>query len=87
MTTRRGFLAGIMAAATAPIFIRSDVLMPVRQISVPSQEIITGADKLFGSYLYTGTGYNQTIKHNLGWAPSFILVKSRETGNWIQHTI
>jgi hypothetical protein len=85
MTSRRGFLGGILAAAIAPVFIRPEVLMPVRQITAPPQKIITGADDIFGSYLYTGTGQSQTIKHSLGWAPSFILVKSRNTGNWVQH--
>lgn len=84
---RRGFLGGVLAAATAPVFIRPEMLMPVRQIIVPPQNIITSEADIFDSYLYTGTGHNQTIKHNLGWAPSFILIKSHETGNWIQHTI
>jgi len=84
---RRGFLGGIIAAAAAPVFIRSEVLMPVRQIIAPPQKIITGADEIFGSYLYTGTGQLQTIEHSLGWAPSFILIKSRETGNWRQYPL
>lgn len=87
MTTRRGFLGGILAAATAPVFIRPEMLMPVRQIIVPPQNIITSEADIFGSYLYTGTGQSQTIKHSLGWTPSFILIKSHETGNWVQHDI
>ena len=87
MTTRRGFLSGIFAAAVAPVFIRSEVLMPVRQIIAPSQEIITNAEDIFGSYLYTGEGQIKTIQHSLGWAPSFILVKSRETNNWVPYPV
>jgi len=87
MTTRRGFLSGILAAAVAPVFIKPEVLMPVRQIIAPSQRVITNAEDIFGSYLYTGNGQLHTIEHSLGWAPSFILIKSRETGNWVQHPL
>jgi hypothetical protein len=90
MTTRRGFLSGILAAAVAPVFIKPEVLMPVRQIIAPSQQIITNAtdiEELFRVHTYTGNGQLHTIEHSLGWAPSFILIKSRETGNWVQHPL
>jgi hypothetical protein len=35
MTTRRGFLGAMLAAAAAPAFVKVGVLMPVRQITVP----------------------------------------------------
>ena len=35
MVKRRSFLAGILAAGVAPAFVRSGVLMPVKQIWVP----------------------------------------------------
>lgn len=40
MTTRRSFLAGILAAGFAPAAIGSGILMPVKTIAVPSQTII-----------------------------------------------
>jgi hypothetical protein len=42
MITRRGLLRGILAAGIAPAFIKAEILMPVRQIIVPAQEIYTG---------------------------------------------
>ncbi len=41
MTTRRGFLASILAAGYAPAAIGSGVLMPVRQIVVPDHAVAT----------------------------------------------
>ncbi len=35
MTTRRGFLASILAAGVAPVVIGSGILMPVRKLWVP----------------------------------------------------
>lgn len=35
---RRGFLGAILAAAAAPAFIRSGILMPVRAVSIPTAE-------------------------------------------------
>lgn len=35
MTTRRGFLAGIIAAGMAPAIAKSGILMPVKKIFVP----------------------------------------------------
>ena len=42
MTTRRGFLASILAAGVAPAAVGSGILMPVRQIVVPWQEETVG---------------------------------------------
>lgn len=36
MLKRRSFLAGILAASVAPAFVRSGVLMPVKEIWVPN---------------------------------------------------
>jgi hypothetical protein len=38
---RRGFLQAILAAAVAPAFIDSKILMPVRQLIVPNLELST----------------------------------------------
>lgn len=35
MSTRRGFLAGILAAGVAPALCKAGVLMPVRELIVP----------------------------------------------------
>jgi hypothetical protein len=35
VTTRRGFLGAMLAAAAAPAFVKAGVLMPVRKIIVP----------------------------------------------------
>lgn len=42
MTTRRGFLASILAAGVAPAAIGSGVLMPVRQIWTPVNSLKMG---------------------------------------------
>lgn len=39
MTTRRSFLGAILAAAAAPAIIRSEILMPVRQLVLPSDPV------------------------------------------------
>lgn len=39
MTTRRSFMAAMLAAAVAPAVARSGVLMPVKQIIVPNPHI------------------------------------------------
>lgn len=36
---RRGFLGAILAAGVAPAFVGSQILMPVRKIIVPDQQI------------------------------------------------
>jgi hypothetical protein len=42
------------------------------------------APKFFDVVAYTGTGSNQTISHNLGVAPKFMIVKERTTANnWV----
>jgi hypothetical protein len=46
MITRRGLLQGILAAGMAPAIVKAEILMPVRQIIVPSRTIITGAAEL-----------------------------------------
>lgn len=38
MTTRRSFMAGILAAATPPGFVRAGVLMPVAPLIVTRQQ-------------------------------------------------
>lgn len=38
--TRRSFMQAMLAAAVAPAFIGSSILMPVRQLIVPSTEIV-----------------------------------------------
>lgn len=45
---RRGFLGAILASAAAPAFVRSGILMPVRQpISVPGDlEFIAASEKM-----------------------------------------
>jgi len=48
-TSRRGFLGAMLAAAAAPAFIKSEVLMPVRKIIVPSQIVYEG-----GNHIETG---------------------------------
>lgn len=35
MTTRRGFLHGILAAGMAPAIVKAEILMPVRKIIAP----------------------------------------------------
>lgn len=46
MTTRRGFLASILAAGVAPAFVGSSVLMPVRKIVAPEIWVPSKADPL-----------------------------------------
>ena len=42
------------------------------------------APNFFDVVAYTGTGSNQTISHNLGVAPKFMIVKERTTANnWV----
>ena len=42
------------------------------------------APNFFDVVAYTGTGSNQTINHNLGVAPKFMIVKERTTANnWV----
>jgi hypothetical protein len=52
MTTRRGFLAGIIAAGTAPAIAKSGILMPVKKIALPFHGMTESG---FG-YLNTVTG-------------------------------
>lgn len=42
MTTRRGFLASILAAGVAPAAIGSNVLMPIKTIWTPVNSLQTG---------------------------------------------
>jgi hypothetical protein len=53
MTTRRGFLSGILAAAVAPAIVRASSLMPVvpPKIWTPPQDIVK-------PQLYTADVYN-----------------------------
>ena len=44
MINRRGFLKGILAAGVAPAFIGSDVLMPVKNLALPPDDVLTLAD-------------------------------------------
>jgi Rieske Fe-S protein len=55
MTTRRGFLGAMLAAAVAPAFVKADILMPVRKIIVPSAEIIAPGPILWGDGIHDDT--------------------------------
>lgn len=83
MTSRRGFLGSIFAAAAAPAIVRAASLMPVTapKIIAPPTNIIT-PDQLFGEVLYKGDGATvRTI--TLGWKPQFIMIKaSNKAGDW-----
>lgn len=74
MTTRRGFLAGILAAAAAPAIVRAELLMPIKKIWVPP------ADP-FGEILYNAMG-----NVNLGWEPEYILIKNSDMV-WIKQRL
>lgn len=87
MTTRRGFLASILAAASAPAIVSASSLMKISapKLIVPSDKIITpqmDIETYFRTHLYTGEGARNTISHSIGYAPSFMLIKSRTTGEW-----
>ncbi|MFM7009706.1 MAG: hypothetical protein ACKO0Z_10310 [Betaproteobacteria bacterium] len=87
MTTRRGFLASILAAASAPAIVSASSLMKISapRLIVPSGKIITPQmdwETYRRTHLYTGTGAKHTINHSLGWAPSFMMIKSHTTGEW-----
>lgn len=46
---RRGFLGAILAAGVAPVFIKSNILMPVRSIFIPTAEevaVVSGGNTL-----------------------------------------
>lgn len=84
---RRGFLASILAAASAPAIVSASSLMQISapKLIVPSDKIITpqmDIETYFRTHLYTGSGHDQTIMHHIGYAPSFIMIKSRKTGAW-----
>ena len=87
MTTRRGFMRGILAAAVAPAIVRAASLMPISapKIIVPSDKIITpqmDVETYFRTHVYDGSGHDQIITNSLGWAPAFMMIKSRTTGEW-----
>lgn len=83
MTSRRGFLGSIFAAAAAPAIVRAASLMPVAapKLILPPTNIIT-PEQLFGEMLYKGNGATvRTI--NLGWKPQFIMIKANnKAGDW-----
>jgi hypothetical protein len=58
MSTRRGFLAGILAAGFAPAAIGSGVLMPVRTIALPE---LSGRTLLMGAGPSIGDAETQRI--------------------------
>lgn len=81
---RRGFLNSILIAAAAPAIVRASSLMQIAvpKIIVPSNIPLMDGETYFRTHLYTGTGSQQIITNSLGWAPSFMMIKSRTTGNW-----
>lgn len=78
---RRSFFGTLFAAASIP-------LLPAAKaaaIAPPIPPACPPGD-LFGTQLYNGSGHSQTIKHGLGWAPSFIMVKN-SSGDWQIHNL
>ncbi len=54
MTTRRGFLAGILAAGFAPAAIGSGILMPVKQLLLSPQKIVPAESTMIAAGLRRG---------------------------------
>jgi hypothetical protein len=46
MTSRRGFLAAMLAAASAPVFIKSSILMPVKKVWMPQDGHLRYSDAM-----------------------------------------
>jgi hypothetical protein len=72
MKTRRGFLAGVLAAGVAPIVVKAGVLMPVRKIIVPPSTdiIIINAPAItrlgtFDTATFDNIGVSQTALERL----------------------
>jgi hypothetical protein len=53
-TTRRGFLAGILASGFAPAAIGSGILMPVKQLLLPPQKIVPAEVTMIAAGLRRG---------------------------------
>ena len=90
MTTRRGLLKFLAAAgivAIAPSVPK--IAAPVKSVPPPpvtdSYETYTFKREpgFFDVSTYTGNGASATIPHTLGFAPAFIMIKSRsKVGDW-----
>lgn len=48
---RRGFLGAILATACAPAIVRGGILMPVRQIALPTDEEVFAVSATYGNTL------------------------------------
>lgn len=78
---RRGFLGSILAAGMAPVIVKAEILMPVRQIWVPSSvpafvprnNLITAEEVARQSLKILRERLNFTASLNRGWSRSWAL--------------
>jgi hypothetical protein len=82
MTTRRGFMAGILAAAAAPALVRAGMLMPVRSIAVPTHYRWT-VDRGHTHSMYDPGHSHDALRYAMGEAGDIMAFPGRPPAGWI----
>lgn len=75
MTSRRGFLAAMFAAAAAPAFVKAESLM---KIVVPKKEIVLLDDFVVGIGVGDFTAEMHVSKDGMGWNHLAVVRKKNE---------
>lgn len=58
---RRSFLGSILAAAAAPVFIKPEILMPVKKVVAPSMGFYEGVDLYVPDQMLVTTAVSESI--------------------------